>query len=82
MSSNGSEPATAPFLYLPIEVSARELDAKLLVAFFAVDAGYEVVLGQKWLMQRNVRRMPPGIVLFKTLTALDAKSMQVAKAEG
>lgn len=82
MSSNGPGPATSPFLYLPVEVAARELDAKLLITFFAVDAGYEVVLGQKWLMQRNLGRMPPGIVLFKTLTAVDAKSMQAAHAQG
>jgi surface carbohydrate biosynthesis protein len=82
MSNNGSISKTPPFLYLPIEVSARELDAKLLIAFFAVDAGYEVILGQKWLMQRNLGRMPPGIVLFKTLTAVDAKSMRAAHAQG
>jgi surface carbohydrate biosynthesis protein len=82
MSTNGPGPATSPFLYLPVEVSARELDAKLLIAFFAVSAGYEVVLGQKWLMERNLGRMPPGIVLFKTLTAVDAKSMRAAHAHG
>jgi hypothetical protein len=73
---------TNPFLYLPVEVAARELDAKLLLAAFAVGAGYEVIIGQKWLMQRNFGRMPPGIVLFKTLTAVDAKAMQAAHAAG
>lgn len=82
MSNNGPGSGTSPFLYLPVEVSARELDAKLLIAFFAVGAGYEAVLGQKWLMQRNLGRMPPGIVLFKTLTAVDAKSMRAAHAQG
>jgi surface carbohydrate biosynthesis protein len=33
-------------------------------------------------MQRNFGRMPPGIVLFKTLTAVDAKAMQAAHAAG
>ena len=73
---------TNPFLYLPVEVAARELDGKLLLAAVAVGAGYEVVLGQKWLMQRNFGRMPPGIVLFKTLTAVDAKAMAAAHAAG
>ncbi|MGH6929777.1 MAG: surface carbohydrate biosynthesis protein [Dongiaceae bacterium] len=82
MPNNGPGPAARPFLYLPVEVAARELDAKLLITFFAVSAGYEVVLGQKWLMQRNLGRMPPGIVLFKTLTAVDAKSMRAAHAQG
>ena len=73
---------TNPFLYLPVEVAARELDAKLLLAAVAVGAGYEVIIGQKWLMQRNFGRMPAGIVLFKTLTAIDFKAMQAAHAAG
>src|SRR5262245_20130174 len=73
---------TNPFLYLPVEVAERELDAKLLVTALAVGAGYEVIIGQKWLMQRNFGRTPPGIVLFKTLTAIDAKAMKAAHAAG
>lgn len=74
--------ATGPFLYLPIEVAARELDSRLLLAYFAVAMGFEVVVGQKWLMQRNIDRMPPGIMLCKTLTARDAKVMARARALG
>jgi surface carbohydrate biosynthesis protein len=74
--------ARAPFLYLPVEVAARELDSKLLIAYFAVTAGFEVIIGQKWLMQRNLGRMPPGIMLFKTLTAVDARFMRAAHAQG
>jgi surface carbohydrate biosynthesis protein len=73
---------TAPFIYLPIEVSARELDAKLLIAYVAVGLGFEAVIGQKWLMQRNMQRMPPGIMLFKTLTKRDARAMKQARARG
>ena len=79
-ASNGAR--TAPFLYLPVEVAARELDAKLLITHFAVAAGFEVVIGQKWLMQKNIGRMPPGIMLFKTLTALDAGFMRLARDRG
>jgi surface carbohydrate biosynthesis protein len=82
MQNNDGGAVTNPFLYLPVEVAARELDAKLLLAAVAVGAGYEVVIGQKWLMQRNFARMPAGIVLFKTLTAVDAKAMQAAHAAG
>ncbi len=73
---------SGPFLYLPIEVSARELDAKLLIAHFAVARGIETIIGQKWLMQRNIDHMPPGIMLFKTLTILDAKIMRNARERG
>jgi surface carbohydrate biosynthesis protein len=64
-----------PFLYLPMEIASRELDARLLVALFAVNAGFEVVMGQKWLLQKNAGRMPKGTWIFKTLTPGDAEKM-------
>ncbi len=79
---NASNVGIGPYLYLPIEVSARELDAKLLITSFAVKRGFEVVIGQKWLMQRNLAAVPPGVVLFKTLTPRDAKAMRQAHAHG
>ena len=79
MSANG---ASRPFLYLPIEVASRELHAKLLLTLFAVDRGYEVVIGWKRMMNKNLRYMPPGIVMFKTLTVNDAVAMRAAKKAG
>ncbi|HTO84272.1 MAG TPA: surface carbohydrate biosynthesis protein [Methylomirabilota bacterium] len=74
--------AIGPFLYLPIEVASRELHAKLLLAYFAVAAGFEVVIGWKRLLNRNFRYVPPGVVLFKTLTANDGAAMREARAAG
>lgn len=71
-----------PFLYLPVEVAAREFESKLLLALFAVQRGFEVVFGQKRLMMRNLRHMPPGIVLFKTLTVRDGRAMERAQSHG
>ena len=71
-----------PFLYLPIEVASRELHAKLLLSYFAVDRGYEVVVGWKRVINKNLRAMPPGIVMFKTLTARDGAAMAKARAAG
>jgi len=79
MSTNG---ATRPFLYLPIEVASRELHAKLLLTYFAVERGFEVVIGWKRMMNKNLRYMPPGIVMFKTLTVNDAVAMRAARAVG
>src|SRR5262249_49977415 len=70
------------FLYMPVEVAVRELDSRLLIARFAVDLGLEVVLGQRWLMNENIPRMPPGVMLFKTMTIRDAKVMRQARACG
>jgi surface carbohydrate biosynthesis protein len=72
----------AGILYLPVEVSVRELESRLLLAAVACEAGMEVVLGQKWLLQKNIPQMPPGVLLFKTLTNRDALAMREAHAHG
>jgi surface carbohydrate biosynthesis protein len=71
-----------PVLYIPLEIAARELDAKLLVAHYALAAGLEVVIGRKWAMEANIPHMPPGLMLFKTLTMRDGKSIINARQHG
>ncbi|MBK8158269.1 MAG: hypothetical protein IPK59_05630 [Rhodospirillaceae bacterium] len=75
----GNPPAQTPplrrLLYLPMEISSRELDSRLLLAALALNRGFEVVLGQKWLIERNVEAMPPGIYLSKSLTQRDARTI-------
>lgn len=77
-----TDTAIGPYLYLPVEVSAREFESKLLLALFAVRRGFEAVFGQKRLMMRNLASMPPGIVLFKTLTVRDSRAMERARRHG
>ncbi len=62
-------------LYMPMEIASRELDSRLLLAVLALARGYEVVLGQKWLIERNVDAMPPGVYLSKSLTQRDARTI-------
>lgn len=69
-------------LYLPMEIASREMDSRLLLAAFAIDRGYDIVLGQKWLIERNVESMPPGIYLSKTLTQRDARTMSRVRERG
>lgn len=64
------------FLYMPMEIASRELDSRLLIALFANRAGLEVIIGPKWLLQKNARWMPKGFWVFKTLTPGDAKAMR------
>jgi surface carbohydrate biosynthesis protein len=71
-----------PILYMPMEIASRELDSRLLLATLAVARGYEVVLGQKWLIEHNIRAMPPGLYLSKTLTQRDSIAMADARARG
>ena len=75
-------PKLSKILYLPMEIASRELDSRLLLATIAASHGFEIVLGQKWLIERNIERMTPGVYLSKTLTVRDAKMLTRAKEAG
>jgi surface carbohydrate biosynthesis protein len=53
------------WLYLPIEVKVRELDAKLLLAYYAVKEGYHVVIGEHHMVELASTVYPKGIFLSK-----------------
>ncbi|WP_119305206.1 surface carbohydrate biosynthesis protein [Dongia deserti] len=72
----------AKIIYFPMEITSRELDSRLLLTSFAASRGFEVVLGQKWLLERNIEFMTPGVYLSKTLTRRDAKTLKRARAAG
>ena len=86
------DPATLPkltdrpihkILYLPVEVKAREFEAKMLLALAAAERGFHVVFGRSWVLNfGRYTDLPPGIVLFKTLNAMDANNMAIARVEG
>ena len=69
-------------IYFPMEIASRELDSRLLLAAVAAARGFEIVLGQKWLIERNIERMTPGVYCSKTLTVRDAKMLKRARAAG
>ncbi len=70
-------------LYLPVEVKAREFESKTLLALAAAERGFHVVFGRSWVLNfGRYTDLPPGIVLFKTLNAMDAHNMAIARAEG
>ena len=72
-----------PILYLPIEVKAREFESKALLAISAAERGFYVVFGRTWVMSLGeFSDLPPGIILFKTLNAIDANNMAIAKGNG
>ncbi|MEZ5830992.1 MAG: hypothetical protein R3D05_07405 [Dongiaceae bacterium] len=75
-------PKPAKIFYFPMEMASRELDSRLLLAAIAASRGFEVVLGQKWLIERNIEHMTPGVYLSKTLTVRDAKMLKRAKEAG
>jgi len=48
-------------LYLPIEIKARELLGKLLLAAKAVERGWIVVMGAKKEINQQIESLPPGV---------------------
>jgi surface carbohydrate biosynthesis protein len=69
-------------LYLPMEIASRELDSRLLLSVIALTHGFEVVIGQKWLIESNIKRMPSGIYLSKTMTRRDGERLAKARECG
>ena len=67
-----------PSLYLPVENAGRELESRLLIAAAAAARGIDVLVGQQWLLNANLAVVPPGIVLFKGMNAVQAQTMFVA----
>lgn len=56
-----------PFLYLPIEVKAREYKSKLLFSCFAARKGFNIVLGNRKRLQALLSDLPRGIFIEKGL---------------
>lgn len=74
---------TYPILYLPVEIKARELESKSLLALAAAEAGFHVVIGRTWVLSaESYHDTPPGIMMFKTLNAMDAMNMATAQLNG
>ncbi|WP_077624231.1 surface carbohydrate biosynthesis protein [Sediminibacillus massiliensis] len=53
------------WLYLPVEIKVRELDAKLLLAYYAAKKGYEVVIGDHIMVELASDIYPEGIFFSK-----------------
>ncbi len=53
-------------IILPVDIKSREMDARLLHAAFALQAGWRVIVGSKTLINRAMWRMPRGVYLFST----------------
>ena len=58
---NKPERKVFPFLYLPVEVKAREFESKALIARDAKALGFTVILGASWVLSAWISHLPPGI---------------------
>ena len=75
-------PDDRPNLYLLVEESFRELDARMIVAAHAFADGWDVTIGQQWWFFENFGRLKPGVALFKGNNDIQAHNMGLAKRAG
>lgn len=54
-------------VYIPVEITSRELEAKTLLACCAAQAGFEVIIGQIDMIRRFAKMSEPGIFYDKSL---------------
>lgn len=72
----------APIIYLPVEIQSREFDSKALLAAVLAKRGYSVLFGEQWTIFDNLKRLPPGAILFKTGNRTQQQGMHVARQHG
>ncbi|MFD2046665.1 surface carbohydrate biosynthesis protein [Ornithinibacillus salinisoli] len=53
------------WIYFPVEVKVREMEAKLLLAYYAVKEGYDVVIGDHIMVELASEKYPKGIFFSK-----------------
>ncbi|MCM3021984.1 hypothetical protein M3576_01250 [Weizmannia ginsengihumi] len=69
------------FLYLPIEAKTREMDAKLLLTYYAIKQHYHVILGGHTPIFSHLNRMPKGILFSKGTPYGDSRKELMADAK-
>lgn len=69
-------------LYLPIEESARELEARLILAHYALKDGWRVIIGHQTLLTKIIDRFPVGVYFAKGTNAIQRNKIKPLKERG
>jgi len=72
----------ATHLIIPVENQVRELDAKLLLACFAAERGFPVILGSRGYIHYKMAAMPRGVYLAKSMRELSNKMFRIIRLLG
>jgi surface carbohydrate biosynthesis protein len=74
----------APIAYLLCEFKNRDLPSRLLIADYLLAAGYRVVIGQFWGIQRAIGSpcLPPGVCLYATANPVQVGGMKQSRKAG
>ncbi len=73
---------SSPLLILPVENQVRELDSKLLFGCFAVEKGFEVLIGSRSYVNFAMTKLRPGIFVAKSMRRRSALMLKIIKNLG
>jgi surface carbohydrate biosynthesis protein len=71
-----------PWLIVPVEIKARELDAKTYLACVAAEAGFRVLLGDQNSLLRRLSQLPRGFYLDKSIAPMKVPAFKRLKKLG
>jgi surface carbohydrate biosynthesis protein len=77
-----SRPHEYPWVVIPIETKAREFHSKLLLSCVAAEAGFGVILGNKNILEQNVRFLPRGLFIGNSIVSEKARMFRRYRALG
>ncbi len=64
------------WLFIPVEVKVRELQAKTLLACLAADRGFKVVIGEAHAVRDSLHLLPAGVILEKGVAPSQEESFK------
>ncbi len=71
-----------PWLLLPVETKSREFHAKLLLGAVAAERGYRVAIGEQNAMVRQIRHLPRGLYIDKSIASTKTGHFRRLRREG
>jgi surface carbohydrate biosynthesis protein len=69
-------------LLIPSETRSREFDAKLLLACFAAEQGYDCIVGSRMAMHQAIASLPIGVYIGKDMFHSSAKMLGIMRGLG
>ena len=78
----GTTVTERPWLIVPVETKARELDAKTYLACAAAESGFHVMLGEQNALLRRLARLPRGFYLDKSIGQAKVQGFERLKKLG
>lgn len=80
--TNTHEGDCASTLIIPVESQVRELDAKILLACFAAERGFPVLIGSRAFTHFQVASIPRGVYLAKSMRSLSNSMFKALRQLG